>query len=105
MNLYGVNQGFYEIEMGFYDIGTRVYEIDERVYEMVPSEEGVLLLRHCRRWRGGGPQQRRCTWNSSEYRERFGVSVEEVRSDLRDLVSRCLVRSTGQRRWVRYELA
>lgn len=33
MNLYGVNQGF--------------YEIDERVYEMVPSEEGVLLLRHC----------------------------------------------------------
>lgn len=33
--------------MGFYDIGTRVYEIDERVYEMVPSEEGVLLLRHC----------------------------------------------------------
>lgn len=47
MNFYGVNQGFYEIEMGFYDIGTRVYEIDERVYEMVPSEEGVLLMRHC----------------------------------------------------------
>ena len=61
MNLYGVNLGFYEIEMGFYDIGTRVYEIDERVYEMVPSEEGVLLLRHCPRWRGGGPQQWRCT--------------------------------------------
>ena len=32
MNLYGVNQGFYEIEMGFYDILVRVYEIDERVY-------------------------------------------------------------------------
>jgi hypothetical protein len=29
MNLYGVNQGFYEIEMGFYDKGARVYEIDE----------------------------------------------------------------------------
>ena len=40
MNLYGANQGFYEIEMGFYDI-------EVRVYEMVPSEEGVLLLRHC----------------------------------------------------------
>ena len=32
MNLYGVNQGFYEIEMGFYDIEVRVYEMDERVY-------------------------------------------------------------------------
>lgn len=47
MNLCGAIRGFYEIEMGFYDIGTRVYEIDQRVYEMVPSEEGVLLLRHC----------------------------------------------------------
>ena len=33
------------------------------------------------------------------------MSVEEVRSDLCDLASRGLVRSTGQRRWVRYELA
>ena len=105
MNFYGVNQGFYEIEMGFYDIEVRVYELGGRVYEMAPSEGRMLLLRHRRRWRGGGPQQWRCTWNNSEYRERFGVSVEEVRSDLRDLVSRCLVRSTGQRRWVRYELA
>gem|GEM_PF-2068831 len=32
------------------------------------------------------------------------MSVEEVRSDLRDLVSRGLVRSSGERRWVRYEL-
>ena len=55
MNLYGVNQGLYEIEMGFYDRGTRVYEIDERVYEMVPSEEGVLLLRHCPSTADGEP--------------------------------------------------
>lgn len=48
MNLYGVNQGFYEIEMGFYDIEVRVYELDERVYEMVSSEERVLLLYHRR---------------------------------------------------------
>ena len=43
-------------------------------------------------------------WNNSEYRERFGVSVEEVRSDLCDLASRGLVRSSGEHRWVRYEL-
>ena len=49
MNLYGVNQGFYEKEMGFYDIEVRVYEIDERVYEMVSSEGRLLLLRHRRR--------------------------------------------------------
>lgn len=48
MNLYGVNQGFYEIEMGFYDIEMGVYEIDGRVYEMVPSEEQMLLQRHRR---------------------------------------------------------
>lgn len=47
MNFYGVNQGFYEIEMGFYDIEVRVYELGGRVYEMAPSEEGVLLMRHC----------------------------------------------------------
>ena len=79
--------GFYDIEVRVYEIDERVYEMDGRVYEMAPSEERVLLLRHRRRWRGGGPQQWRCTWNNSEYRERFGVSVEEVRSDLRDLVS------------------
>ena len=44
------------------------------------------------------------TWNNSEYREHFGVTAEEARVDLRDLVSRGLVTSTGQRRWVRYEL-
>ena len=47
MNFYGVNQGFYEIEMGFYDIEVRIYELGGRVYEMAPSEEGVLLMRHC----------------------------------------------------------
>ena len=45
------------------------------------------------------------TWSNGEYREHFGVTAEEARSDLRDLVSRGLVTSTGQRRWVRYELA
>ena len=45
------------------------------------------------------------TWSNGEYREHFGVTAEEARSDLRDLVSRGLVTSTGERRWVRYELA
>lgn len=45
------------------------------------------------------------TWNNSEYRDHFGVTAEEARADLRDLVSRGLVTSTGQRRWVRYGLA
>ena len=45
------------------------------------------------------------TWSNGEYREHFGVTAEEARSDLRDLRSRGLVTSTGQRRWVRYELA
>lgn len=44
------------------------------------------------------------TWSNAEYRERFGVTAEEARSDLRDLVSRGLVMSSGERRWVRYEL-
>jgi len=48
MNLYGVNQGFYEIEMGFYDIEMGVYEIDGWFYEMTPSEDQMLLLRHHR---------------------------------------------------------
>ena len=45
------------------------------------------------------------TWSNGEYREHFGVTAEEARAYLRDLVSRGLVTSTGQRRWVRYELA
>ena len=45
------------------------------------------------------------TWSNGEYREHFGVTAEEARSDLRDLVSRGLVTSTGERRWVRYMLA
>ena len=45
------------------------------------------------------------TSSNGEYREHFGVTAEEARSELRDLVSRGLVTSTGQRRWVRYELA
>ena len=48
MNLYGVNQGFYEIEMGFYDIEMGVYEIDGWFYEMTASEDQMLLLRHHR---------------------------------------------------------
>lgn len=46
-----------------------------------------------------------CTWSNGEYREHFGVTAEEARSDLRDLMSRGLVTSTGERRWVRYMLA
>ena len=76
INFYGIYQGFYDIEMGF-------YEIDERVYEMAPSEEQMLLQRH----------------------RRLTADVEPVRgSSLRGLVARGLVRSTGQRRWVCYEL-
>lgn len=33
------------------------------------------------------------------------MTADEARADLRDLVSRGLVTSTGERRWVRYELA
>lgn len=83
INFYGIYQGFYDIEMGFYDIEVGVYEIDERVYEMAPSEEQMLLQRH----------------------RRLTADVEPVRgSSLRGLVARGLVRSTGQRRWVCYEL-
>lgn len=83
INFYGIYQGFYDIEMGFYDIEVGVYEIDGRVYEMAPSEEQMLLQRH----------------------RRLTVDVEPVRgSSLRGLVARGLVRSTGQRRWVCYEL-
>ena len=56
------------------------------------QKEALVDMRHGR------------TWNNGEYRERFGVTAEEARADLRDLVSRGLVTSTGQRRWVRYEL-
>lgn len=76
INFYGIYQGFYDIEVG-------VYEIDGRVYEMAPSEEQMLLQRH----------------------RRLTVDVEPVRgSSLRGLVARGLVRSTGQCRWVCYEL-
>ena len=54
-------------------------------------------------WLGGLGLER--TWSNGEYREHFGVTAEEARSDLRDLMSRGLVTSTGERRWVRYELA
>ena len=57
------------------------------------NKEALVVMRHGR------------TWSNGEYREHFGVTAEEARSDLRDLVSRGLVTSTGQRRWVRYELA
>ena len=46
-----------------------------------------------------------CTSSNGEYKELFGVTADEVRADLRDLVSRGLVTSTGERRWVRYMLA
>lgn len=46
-----------------------------------------------------------CTWSNGEYKELFGVTADEARADLRDLVSRGLVTSTGERRWVRYMLA
>ena len=83
MNFYGIYRGFYDIETGFYDIEVGFYEIDERVYEMAPSEEQMLLQRH----------------------RRLTADTEPVRgSSLRGLVARGLVRSTGQRRWVCYEL-
>ena len=56
------------------------------------QKEALVDMRHGR------------TWSNREYRERFGVTAEEARADLRDLVSRGLVRSSGERRWVRYEL-
>lgn len=46
-----------------------------------------------------------CTWSNGEYKELFGVTADEARADLRGLVSRGLVTSTGERRWVRYMLA
>lgn len=83
MNFYGIYRGFYDIETGFYDIEVGVYEIDKRVYEMAPSEEQMLLQRH----------------------RRLTADAEPVRGSLlRGLVARGLVRSTGQRRWVCYEL-
>ena len=83
MNFYGIYRGFYDIETGFYDIEVGVYEIDGRVYEMAPSEEQMLLQRH----------------------RRLTADAEPVRGSLRRaLVVRGLVRSTGKRRWVRYEL-
>ena len=57
------------------------------------QKEALVDMRHGR------------TWSNGEYREHYGVTAEEARADLRDLVSRGLVTSTGQRRWVRYELA
>lgn len=57
------------------------------------QKEALVDMRHGR------------TWSNGEYREHFGVTAEEARSELRDLVSRGLVTSTGQRRWMRYELA
>jgi len=56
------------------------------------QKEALVDMRHGR------------TWSNREYRERFGVTAEEARADLRDLVSRGLVTSSGERRWVRYEL-
>lgn len=56
------------------------------------QKEALVEMRHGR------------TWSNGEYRERFGVTAEEARADLRDLVSRGLVTSSGERRWVRYEL-
>ena len=56
------------------------------------QKEALVDMRHGR------------TWSNGEYRERFGVTAEEARADLRDLVSRGLVTSSGERRWVRYEL-
>ena len=83
MNFYGIYRGFYDIETGFYDIEVGVYEIDGRVYEMVPAEERRRLQRH----------------------RRLPADAEPVRGSLRrTLVVRGLVRSTGKRRWVRYEL-
>ena len=83
MNFYGIYRGFYDIETGFYDIEVGFYVIDKRVYEMAPSEEQMLLQRH----------------------RRLTADTEPVRgSSLRGLVARGLVRSTGQRRWVCYEL-
>ena len=46
-----------------------------------------------------------CTWSNGEYKEHFGVNVEEARSVLCGVVSRGLVTSTGEQRWVRYMLA
>ena len=56
------------------------------------QKEALVDMRHGR------------TWSNGEYRERFGVTAEQARADLRDLVSRGLVTSSGERRWVRYEL-
>ena len=56
------------------------------------QKEALVDMRHGR------------TWSNRAYRERFGVTAEEARADLRDLVSRGLVTSSGERRWVRYEL-
>lgn len=56
------------------------------------QKEALVEMRHGR------------TWSNGEYREHFGVTADEARADLRDLVSRGLVTSTGERRWVRYEL-
>ena len=56
------------------------------------QKEALVDMRHGR------------TWSNREYRERFGVTAEEAGADLRDLVSRGLVTSSGERRWVRYEL-
>lgn len=46
-----------------------------------------------------------CTWSNGEYKEHFGVNAEEARSVLCGVMSRGLVTSTGERRWVRYMLA
>ena len=46
-----------------------------------------------------------CTWSNGEFKEHFGVNAEEARSVLCGVMSRGLVTSTGERRWVRYMLA
>jgi len=52
------------------------------------QKEALVDMRHGR------------TWSNGEYRKRFGVTGEQARADLRDLVSRGLVTSSGERRWV-----
>lgn len=43
-------------------------------------------------------------FTNSAYRARFGVSADEARADLADLVRRGLAERSGERRWVTYRL-
>ena len=43
-------------------------------------------------------------FTNSAYRARFGVSADEARADLADLVRRGLAERSGERRWVKYRL-